>query len=228
MVGNLVIRIQKRLAVYALIAVVFFAAGVFAGDGLRSLLKDFRMPSFSTSVEDRTALMSGSVSLDDDPRLGGKDAKVRIVLFSDYQCPYSAKAEPVVKQIHDTYGDNVLIAFRDLPLDFHQFAMSAAIASECADEQGKFWEYHDKLFENQQALDTISLKKYAADLGLDTAKFDKCVDNKETEEEVKADMADAQSAGVTGTPIFFINGEQVVGAQPFETFKQKIDTALAK
>lgn len=108
----------------------------------------------------------------------------------------------------------------------HPNAQKAAEASECADDQGKFWEYHDLLFANQSALDVASLKSYAAQLGLDTATFDQCLDGGEKTAEWQKDEEDGTSYGVTGTPAFFINGVQVIGAQPFSVFQQAIDAAL--
>jgi len=224
MVGDIVIRINKQTLVYTAIAVVFFVAG-FASKELVST--DWQLPSFGKTTEERQALMSGQVSLDDDPRVGSENANVRIVLFSDFDCPYSSRAVPLIEQIREAYGDEVIIAFRDFPLDFHPTAQKAAEAAECADEQGKFWEYHDKLFETQGAHEVASLKGYAEELGLDTAAFDSCLDSGIMAEEVKTDMADGQSVGVSGTPTFFVNGEIVVGAQPFDTFKEQIDAALS-
>ena len=118
--------------------------------------------------------------------------------------------------------------YRDFPLtSIHQFAQQAAEATECADDQGKFWEYHDKVFENQAAIDVDSLKGYAAELDLDTATFNDCLDSGKQSAEVEKDSQDAQSYGATGTPAFFINGQLVSGALPFEQFRQVIDQALA-
>ena len=118
--------------------------------------------------------------------------------------------------------------YRDFPLtSIHQFAQQAAEATECADDQGKFWEYHDKVFENQAAIDVDSLKGYAAELDLDTATFNDCLDSGKQSAEVEKDSQDAQSYGATGTPAFFINGQLVSGALPFEQFRQVIDQVLA-
>ncbi|MCP3980464.1 MAG: thioredoxin domain-containing protein [bacterium] len=128
----------------------------------------------------------------------------------------------------ETYGDHVEIVFRDFPLPFHNNAQMAAEAGQCAHAQGKFWEYHDVLFNNQKALGADQLKKYAADLGLDTGRFDKCLDSGEFTEQVKADHAEGAAAGVTGTPAFFVNGRFLSGAQPFDAFKQIIDEELER
>ena len=117
---------------------------------------------------------------------------------------------------------------RDFPLNsIHPFAQKAAEASECADDQGNFWEYHDLLYANQSAIDVDSLKGYAAELGLDTGTFNECLDSGEQSSEVEKDTEDGRASGVSGTPAFFINGQLVSGAQPFSVFQQIIDAALA-
>ena len=117
---------------------------------------------------------------------------------------------------------------RDFPLNsIHPSAQKAAEATECADEQDKFWEYHDLVFANQGAIDVDSLKGYADQLGLDTATFNDCLDEGKQTAEVEKDSEDAQASGVSGTPAFFINGQLVSGAQPFSVFQQIIDAALA-
>lgn len=118
--------------------------------------------------------------------------------------------------------------FRDFPLAMHSDAQGAAEAANCASDQGKFWEYHDKLFENQRALSTDSLKKYAVDLQLDSQEFDACLDSGKYTEDVQSDLLNGQALGVTGTPAFFINGRFLNGAQPFEMFAQIIDEELRR
>jgi protein-disulfide isomerase len=116
--------------------------------------------------------------------------------------------------------------FRDLPLAMHKDAQGAAEAANCAHDQGKFWEYHDKLFENQRALTIDSLKRYATDLQLDAEQFNSCLDSGKYTQDVKNDMSHAQSLGVSGTPAFFINGRFLNGAQPYEIFARIIDEEL--
>lgn len=168
------------------------------------------------------------VSEDDDPALGPADAPVTIIEFSDYQCPYCNRVETTLKQVFETYGDQVRLVYRDYPLPFHTFAQKAAEAAECAEDQGKFWEFHDKLFENQQSINTENMKQWAKDLGLDSTKFDDCLDSGKYASEVQKDFEDGQAAGVSGTPTFFINGQKLVGAQPFTAFKSIIDGELSK
>lgn len=120
------------------------------------------------------------------------------------------------------------IAFRDFPLGMHNRALPAAEAAQCANEQGKFWEYHDAVFGNQKALADEDLKKYATDIGLDMEKFNSCYSSGKFRADVQTDMADGQSFGVTGTPAFFVNGRFLNGAQPFDAFKAIIDDELGK
>ncbi|MEK6935003.1 MAG: DsbA family protein [Nanoarchaeota archaeon] len=168
--------------------------------------------------------------VDDDPVLGEKNAPVTIVEFSDFQCPFCGRfRSQTLTQIEKEYIDTgkVKFVFRDFPLNsIHPYAQKASEASECADDQGKFWEYHDVLFENQASLDLISLKKYAADLELDTGDFNNCLDSGKYADEVKKDTADAQAAGGTGTPFFLIGNRPVSGAQPYANFKAAIDAQL--
>lgn len=116
--------------------------------------------------------------------------------------------------------------FRDFPLQNHAQALPAAAAAQCANEQGKFWEYHDTLFANQRALGDDALKQYAVDLELDTEAFNACVESGKYRAEIQTDMRQGQSIGVTGTPAFFINGRFLNGAQPVEAFKAIIDEEL--
>jgi protein-disulfide isomerase len=160
-------------------------------------------------------------------RGGGAKAPVTIVEFSDYQCPFCKRGEDSVQKVFDTYGDKVRIVFRNYPLPFHERARPAAEAANCANAQGKFWEYNKKLFANQGALADDNLKAYAKDLGLDTAKFDECYAKKQFAADIDKDLADGVTAGVNGTPAFFINGRSLSGAQPFEKFKELIDAELA-
>ena len=121
------------------------------------------------------------------------------------------------------------IAWKHLPLtSLHQYAMGAAIASEAAHNQGKFWEYHDKLFANQQKLTPDDLKQYAKDLGLDTAKFEADLANPATKQRVTSDASEINSLGITGTPTFFVNGHYLSGAQPFDGFARVINAELTK
>ena len=165
---------------------------------------------------------------DTAPFKGGAKAKVVINEFSDFQCPFCARGRTVVDQISKHYGDKVKIVFRNFPLDFHKDAMPAAIAAKCAQRDNKFWEMHDKFFDNQRELSAESINKVAKEIGVDMAKFENCVKNNETAKEVQEDMKVAESIGVNSTPTFFVNGKRVAGALPFEQFKSIIDAELGK
>jgi protein-disulfide isomerase len=157
---------------------------------------------------------------------GGAKAPVTVVVFSDYQCPFSKQAEGVLDQVMQTYGDKVQLVFRDFPLPIHPQARAAAEAASCANAQGKFWEYHAKLFANQNALGGDKLKEYAKDVGLDTDKFEQCLAANPQSGAIDTDLKDAVKLGVNSTPSFFINGRALSGMQPFERFKEAIDDEL--
>jgi protein-disulfide isomerase len=160
-------------------------------------------------------------------RGGGPKAPVTIVEFSDYQCPFCKRAEAVVDEVMKTYGDKIRLVYRDFPLPFHPNARPASEAANCANAQGKFWDYHAKLFANQSALSEDNLKTYAKDVGLDSAKFDQCLAQKPYKGAIDKDIEDGTKAGVNGTPAFFVNGRVLSGAQPFDKFKEVIDDELA-
>ncbi len=166
----------------------------------------------------------------DPTRLRGRrDAPVRIVEFSDFDCPYCRRVQESLASVLKRYGDRVSISYRDFPLaQLHPNAMRAAAASRCALEQGKFWEYHDRLFANQGQLDPQGLKRLAAEAGMDAAAFDACLASGRTEAAIHSDIAAAQAAGVSGTPAFFINGVAISGALPASEFEKIIDEELAR
>jgi protein-disulfide isomerase len=220
-------------------AVSLFAAGMFfAGFYTRETMDDEpSVPALAAASQagqqaapQPTVLAVVDVSVDDDPARGPEDAAVTIIEFSDFQCPYCGRFfQQTLPQLMQQYGDRIRFVYRDFPLDqIHPNARNAAIAAECADDQGRFWEYHDLLFSNQQALGVPDLKRYAEQLGLDADAFAECLDSQKYNEEVSADLRDGIQAGVSGTPTFFINGRRVVGAQPLQTFQTIIDQALAE
>ena len=180
------------------------------------------------------------VSMNDDPVKGDLNAPVTIIEFSDFQCPYCGRFfKSTLTEIERDYikTGKVRYVFRDFPLDFHKQAPKASEAANCAGEQGKYWEMHDKLFANQNALMVDKLKQYAAEIGLDSGTFDACLDSGKYAEEINRDIEDGKKAGVSGTPSFFIGksqgkgkeitGKRIVGARPYESFKQVIDQLLA-
>jgi len=157
-----------------------------------------------------------------------KEAKVVLVEFSDYECPYSKRAQATVRKVLEEYKGKVRYAFFDFPLAFHKNAMKAHEAARCAGEQGKYAEYSAKVFDNQQNLGVEGLKQYAKDLELDTDAFDSCLDTGKTAESVKLSVQKGGGVGVSGTPAFFVNGIMISGAQPFESFKEVMDSELAR
>jgi protein-disulfide isomerase len=133
-----------------------------------------------------------------------------------------------MREVLEEYEGKVRLVYRDFPLtSMHANALSAALAAECAYEQGKFWEYHDLLYANQGALDDASLRDYAAQVGLDTDSFEECLSSQKYLEEVQNDYNDGINYGVSGTPTFFVNGQKIGGALPLESFEQVLDQVLA-
>jgi len=182
-------------------------------------------PSPTGSIVDMTALM------DDDAVKGDENAKVTIVEFSDYECPFCGRHfQQTYPQIVKEYVETgkVKLVFRDFPLGFHPQAQKSAEAAECAGEQNKYWDMHDKLFKDGVSGGVSSFKQYAKDLGLDSAKFNDCLDSGKMASEVAKDMQEGSAAGISGTPGFIINGQLVSGAQPFSVFQQIIEVELAK
>jgi protein-disulfide isomerase len=164
----------------------------------------------------------------DDPSKGPASAPVTIVEYSDFQCPYCARVNPTLEQVRKVYGDKVRIVFKDFPLPNHLEAPKAAEAAHCAGEQGKYWELHDQMFANQQALQIPMIKQYATQLGLDMNAFSQCLDSGKHSARVAENMKSGEALGVGSTPTLYVNGRPVVGAQPFETFKMVIDEELAR
>jgi len=221
------VRIWQGLTVlFALIAIYLWFNPYFGSDA-----GQVQVPTGAAQGQGQQLPARQNIDLDDDPVLGSKDAKVTIVSFEDYQCPFCGKAFqqtfPLIKKEYIDAG-KVKMVFRDFPLGFHQEAQPAAEASECADEQGKFWEYHDGLFNNQQNLGQALYLQLAGELKLDANKFKQCLDSGKYRQEVQDDFAYGSQVGVSGTPTFFINGLPLVGAQPYQAFKQIIDAELAK
>src|SRR5262249_46781453 len=138
--------------------------------------------------------------------MGGKSAKVTIIEYSDFQCPFCSRVEETLKRIEKDYGDKVRLVWKDNPLPFHQNAMPAAEAGRAAAEQGKFWQMHDMMFQNQQKLTKEDLEGYAQQVGLNVAKYKSAIESHKHEKAIKDDMAEAAKFGARGTPSFFING----------------------
>jgi protein-disulfide isomerase len=190
-----------------------------SADGKKIALEDYVM-----SLEREPV----NVSADDDPWIGAENPKVTIIEFSDYACPYCAKfALEVEKKILENFSNVIKLVFRDLPVH-GEISYKAAMAANCAMDQGKYWEYHYLLFErqNEWMSNETLFYKYAEELGLNSTQFKECLDSEKYRNEVEKDVEDAQSYGVTGTPTFFINGEMVVGYKSYESFAKLIEEKL--
>jgi protein-disulfide isomerase len=165
----------------------------------------------------------------DDPSRGPANAPVTIVEFSDFQCPFCARVTATLKKLEETYPGKIRLVYRDFPLvQIHPRASRAAEAARCANDQSKFWAMHDALFSHQDKLEDVDLKKAAADLGLDAAKFDQCLESGRHRAQWQKAAADGERYGVSSTPAFFVNGRLMVGAQPYEAFARVIDEELAR
>jgi protein-disulfide isomerase len=164
----------------------------------------------------------------DAPAFGPQFAKVTIVEWSDFQCPYCSQAAPTVEKLRQTYGNDVRFVFRNLPLPMHPNAHIAAQAAMAANAQGKFWPMHDRLFADQKALDRASLERTAESLGLDMTRFRTDIDSADVKARIEADMRAASDVGVHGTPTLFVNGRVSSGAPTWDAFKAQIDQEIAK
>lgn len=189
--------------------------------------------SGNNAEEEAEPTVITDINTKDDPFKGDENAPVTIVEFSDFQCPYCSRFfEQILPSLQEEYIDTgkVKFVYKDFPLkSIHSLAQKSAEAAECADEQGKFWEYHDLLYGNQDEWTeggVETFKQYAADLGLDTDKFNSCLDNGDMQAEVDEDYEDSLESGGRGTPYFVINGIPLSGAQPFANFKAIIDAEL--
>ncbi|HEY5657911.1 MAG TPA: thioredoxin domain-containing protein [Myxococcota bacterium] len=169
-----------------------------------------------------------SVDTQGSPVRGNPDAKLAIVEFSDFQCPFCNRVAPTLQQIEREYGDQVRIVFKHLPLSMHAKAPAAHAAAEAAHRQGKFWEMHDLIFGDQANMSPERYVEYADRIGLDVERFKRDVESADVKSKIEADGAEAARLGVASTPGFFVNGRYVRGAQPFEVFKALIDEELGR
>ena len=159
---------------------------------------------------------------------GGQDAWVTIVEVSDFQCPYCGRVVPTIKALEEKYGKDLRVTFKHNPLPFHPNALPAANAAECAREQGKFWQMHDKLFENQQQLSPENYEKWAGEVGLDLNRWKKCFADTKFKSHIEEDQKMGMQLGARGTPAFFVNGRFLSGAQPQPAFEALIDEEMKK
>ncbi len=210
--------------------VVFFANLIRTG----GVEQDF--PSFTSSFSPANAFLNSNaplpegdihVATTDDPSLGAPDAPVTIVEFADFGCPYSRASSYVLRTLAHTYGDKIHYVYRDFPIDeLHTGASLAALAGECADEQGAFWPYHDRLYSWQGAFTEDVLIDLARQSNLETRAFTQCIKSGRYAEEVQNDIKEGAAAGVAGTPTFFLNGHRIPGSIPEDILRGLIDRAL--
>lgn len=166
------------------------------------------------------------IDVSESPFLGPEEAPITIVEFSDFECGYCRKVYPTLLQIRNEYDSEVKIVFKHFPLSFHKNALLAHRAAISAGEQGKFWEMHDLIFENFKDLSRETMLEYASRLNLDFPQFEETLDSQTSKDLIDRDIILGRDNGVTGTPVFFVNGRKLVGAQPFSVFKEEIERAL--
>lgn len=163
---------------------------------------------------------------DADHIRGNPNAKVVMIEYSDFECPFCERHHPNMLQLEEEFGDDIAWVYRHYPLSFHPDAFPAAVASECANEQGKFWEYADGLFENQALLGDDYYPELAGELGLNVSQFETCLDSGKYDDFINGQQAAGTAAGVTGTPATFINGQLVSGAVPYASLQGIVEAAL--
>jgi len=197
-------------------------------EGILNPEKAARAPAPSPAAPAPPAVVQFD-DLEGKPSLGAKEAAVTLVEFSDFQCPFCKRVGPTLEQLMKNYPGKIRRVWRHYPLSFHVGADRIHEASECAKEQGRFWKYHDKVFETQgNPRDEKALTSLAGEVGLNKKKFEKCLASGKYKELIQKDIAKGNQVGVQGTPAIFINGKLVSGAQPYENFDQIIKSELAK
>jgi protein-disulfide isomerase len=206
---------------------------------LREALKQASLEQVRLAFMERLRRESGASILLAPPKVevgydssrvrGNPDAPITIVEFSDFECPFCRGSEEIIKNLLSKYGNKIKLAYRDFPLrQIHAYSQSAAEAARCANEQGKFWEYHDLLFSSPGKLDSSGLLAHAKALQLNEAQFLSCLNTEKFKSAVEADVKAGSRARVSGTPAFFINGVFIGGAQPASVFEKTIDSELAR
>lgn len=225
----------KKSHFYSVLVVLAFAVGILVGYVAWGRGSTTVTAPAAAAVAQQPAVITPApqykrydIPTEGYPSLGPENAKIVIVEFSDFQCPFCRRFHADTYQsLLDAYPGQIRFVYRNLPLtSIHPNAMPAAIASLCANDQNVYWEFHDKLFSNE-TLDEATYLQYATDLKIDVDKFKACLSDGSHDEFIKKDMDFALNLGVQSTPTFFVNGLAIVGAQPFENFKQIIDKELA-
>jgi protein-disulfide isomerase len=190
--------------------------------------KSLRAKAEITTYLKPPAIHRAAISIDGAPFKGAERAPVTFVKFEDFECPFCKSVQPTLTDVLKKYDGKVRVVHKDLPLeDIHRQAHLAAQAARCAGDQGKFWEYHDTLYGNAPKLGVAELKTYAKNVGLDAAPFEQCLSSGKYKAAVQKDLSEGAKLGLTGTPTFFINGREISGALPVESFAAIIDDELA-
>jgi protein-disulfide isomerase len=220
---------------YSVLVVLAFAVGILVGyvawgrnTTVTAAAGQPSGPVVEAPVTPKAQYTRYDIPTEGYPSFGPADAKITIVEFSDFQCPFCRRFhDETYKPLLDAYPGQIRFVYRNLPLtSIHPNAMPAAIASLCANDQNAYWDFHEKLFDND-TLDETTYVQYATDLGLDVEKFKTCLTSGSHDEFIKQDMDFSLGLGVQSTPTFFVNGLALIGAQPLSSFKQLIDKELA-
>lgn len=221
------IKVPRRGLIMVTLLVAFFGLGL--GSGYLAWGYNWPTPEPTLQVTIPEDLQRFDVSEDGNPSIGPADAPITIIEFSDYQCPFCTKwHDEVFVRLIKEYPDTVRIVYRDFPLNsIHPAATAAAEAANCANEQGNYWDYHSALFSEKYGLEREGFIKYAQDINLDVPAFTQCFDERRYAAEVQADYEYAAQLGIRSTPTFFLNGIPIVGAQPYDLFRQVIEKELA-
>lgn len=224
----------KMIFVFGLVAGIalsYVGGDIIGGTSGRAVAANDTVVEDTTGTDtdtNTTPKTLAAVTDSDHVRGDIEKAKVVIVEYSDYECPFCGRHHPTMLDIMDQYGDDVAWVYRHFPLSFHPEAKPAALAAECANEQDKFWEFTDELYANQDSLSADYYGEVADKLGLKRSQFDDCVESEKYASVISTDSSSGRAAGVTGTPATFVNGQLVSGAVPLETFTDLIDAELAK
>jgi protein-disulfide isomerase len=203
---------SKQKIIILIIAITLIVIGLI-------FVVKFKKTTPAVSNNEQSAAQVSPIDATDHV-FGDPKAAVQMIVYSDFECPFCAKFAETMKKVEENFKDKIVITFRQYPLPIHPQAEKAAEASECAAEQGKFWEMHDRLFANNIAsnMNVEQYKKDAVDLSLNQEQFNQCLDSGKYAEKVSQQKTDGTKAGVTGTPTIFVNGNIYPGAYPFEDF----------
>lgn len=220
------------ILVVCTIGFILFLTGVLSSNNSTPVIKNQNVNQAAQGA-DQPADQGSAENLKkitkDDHIRGKINAAVMMVEFSDFQCPFCQRVNPTLQKLVNDYQGKVAWVYKHFPLDsLHPFARTAAEASECASEQGKFWEYADKLYENQKSFSQDYFPQLAGELNLDVDKFNSCLSSGKYKDRVNANQEEGLAAGITGTPGIYVNEQLIKGALPYESFKQVIDSILAK